>query len=336
MLYRSCRESGIVPKRLATLADAGRRRSAPPRILHLHWTDLVLFGATSEADAETRLVAFTETLDAFMAAGGRLVWTVHNVLPHESRFPDLDALVCQAIADRASAVHVMCEGTLAAVADSYTIAADKVTVIPHSSYLGIYPNRVSRSAARAELGFDDNHTVLTVFGGVRRYKGLDVLLDAFERAVAADPGLRLVIAGRPIRFADRASFAARCERHPAIYPRLRSIPASRVQVYLNAADAVLLPHSSGLNTGLVGLAYAFGRPVIAPEIGCIGVQVPPECGITFRAGRSKSLEEAMAASGSLKDPAFAAAAADRARAYPPAAMAKEFAALITRVVASSG
>ena len=186
MLYALCPNAGIEPRRLRDLSRLNDEPIAGDAVLlHLHWTHTILRDAQTGAEAEARLGRFGDTLDRFIAHGGRLLWTVHNVLPHEARFPELEAKVCQAIADRASAVHVMCEATVAATAPWYEIPKDRLAVIPHASYLGVYPNSVARGEARARLGLGRDHTVLTVFGTVRRYKGLDRLLDAFE---AVHPG----------------------------------------------------------------------------------------------------------------------------------------------------
>lgn len=336
MLYGACAERGIAPVNLSNPTFLRHARAAADLgadvVFHVHWTHKPLEGATTEGEAADRLEAFTTTLDRFVADGGRIVWTLHNVLPHEARFPEWEARVCRAIADRAAAIHVMCDATREAAAAWYEIPAERTVLIPHASYLGVYPNELGQADARARLGLDPGDTVLTVFGGLRRYKGLDVLLDAFEAASAADPRLRLVIAGRPIAFDDLDAFRARAEANPAIRARLEAVPDDEIQVYLNAADVVVLPHSRVLNSGLVGLAYAFARPVIAPRIGCVAPHVTPDTGRLFEPDDRDSLRRALAAAPGLRDERFRTAALERARAYPPAAMAADFAGMVRSIV----
>ena len=122
MLYERCPDSGIELRSLRDLSglDDGW---APGEgvLLHLHWTHTILREERNSVAAKARLGRFIDVLDRFTAAGGRLIWTVHNVLPHEARFPEVEAKVCQAIADRAAAVHVMCEATVEAAAAWYEI-----------------------------------------------------------------------------------------------------------------------------------------------------------------------------------------------------------------------
>ena len=51
--------------------------------------------------------------------------------------------------------------------------------------------------------------------------------------------------------------------------RLEFIPAEELQVYLNAADVVVLPYKDILTSGAAVLAMSFGKPVIAPKLGCV-------------------------------------------------------------------
>ena len=334
LLYGRCAAAGIEPHPIRDVLELGDSATARPTVaLHLHWTHTFLRNSGDRSEAEDRIARLKRALDRLLSDGGRIIWTVHNVLPHETSFPDLEASVCGAIAARASVVHVMCDATIEAAAPWYEIPRERTVVIPHASYLGVYPNYLSPQEARARLGLEAQHTVLTVFGGIRRYKALPALLDAFEAISARLPDLRLVIAGKPMGYAGIAALRSRREGNRAVVAHLDRVPARDVQLYLNAADALVLPHESVLNSGVVGLAHAFGRPVIAPRTGCVAQQVTAETGITFEPADRASLEQALADAGSLKAPRYRAAALKRAHAYPPDSMAADFAALVRRICA---
>jgi len=151
-------EAGLVPVGMDRLADlddpvalpalVGLRADDLQVVLHLHWLARVLRGAESEADGRERVASFFGALDAFRASGGRLVWTAHNVLPHDTAFPDVDAELRRGIVARADVVHVLSEGTVAAAAPLYAIPAEKVLHLPHPAYLGVYRDDVSDADAR--------------------------------------------------------------------------------------------------------------------------------------------------------------------------------------------
>ena len=63
-------------------------------LLHLHWLHLVLEDATTAREADKRTRRFLERVDAYRASGGRLAWTVHNILPHEARFEKAESWLC--------------------------------------------------------------------------------------------------------------------------------------------------------------------------------------------------------------------------------------------------
>ncbi|MGH7823311.1 MAG: glycosyltransferase, partial [Candidatus Binatia bacterium] len=206
----------------------------------------------------------------------------------------------------------------------YTLPADKVRVIPHPSYVGVYPADTTRDAARAALGLGAGETVLAALGAVRRYKGIGSLLDAFDAARRANPRLRLIVAGRPIRFPGFVALKRRCERNPAILSRFEGVPDEELQLYLAAADVVVLPYADVLNSGIVMLAATFGRPVIAPDCGCVGAIVGEELGIRFKPDSPGALEQALLRVDSLKDPRHADAARRFAESLAPRLVSERF------------
>src|SRR5262249_2709411 len=80
------------------------------------------------------------------------------------------------------------------------------------------------------------------------------------------PHARLVIAGRPVGPDDTLRDAAVDER---VRLHLRHVPDAEVQVFLNAADLVVLPYRAVLTSGAAMLALSFGRGIVAPRVGCL-------------------------------------------------------------------
>jgi glycosyltransferase involved in cell wall biosynthesis len=169
------------------------------------------------------------------------------------------------------------------------VAAGKVQVVPHGNFDHYVPSpRPSRAEARAALGLADDDAVALFFGYIRPYKGLDLLLDAFEAVAGAVPRARLVIAGRPHTDRDAELIHARVLTHPAssrIIFHDRYIPHREVADYFTATDLVVLPYRHIYHSGLVHLAFSFGKATVAtrvgdfPEmidVGQTGLLVPPD------------------------------------------------------------
>ncbi|PYY35806.1 glycosyltransferase [Curtobacterium sp. MCBD17_030] len=233
-------------------------------VFHMHWTAPIAQRADDDLDAaRVRLDRFRSAVDAARERGTRLVWTVHNILPHDARHLDLEVELDRYLAEVADAVHVMNVATAAAVAPHYSLDPARVVHIPHPSYQGVYPSSMTRDDARASFGLGpDDHAVLA-FGQMRPYKGLDVLVDAVRR-LPADQRPVLLLAGR-------TSDEDRVEIDRLLGDDLRAVREHDhvddvdVQRWFRAADVAVLPYRRVLNSGSLHLAASFGVPAVLPD-----------------------------------------------------------------------
>lgn len=339
LLYARLWDHGIAPVSLARFSDLGALLpvlSAGTRvILHLQWTSDVLRQAGSEAEAKDLTGQFIAGLDEFIAAGGRLTWTVHNVLPHDCRFPEAEAALQQAVADRARLIHILSRGTLDAVAGWFTIEPEKTVHVPHPHYLGSYPDVVPRDQARYDLGLLPDEIVYTLVGALQPYKGMERLLDAFD-AVRAHGGRprRLLVAGKAAEDPRTRQLLDRCLLHPHVVLRPVAIPDGEMQYYLRAADIAVLPYDRGLNSGVLLLALSFGLPVVAPENLVTGEITTPGAVRTFRPDDPGGLTKALAAADDLLTPEAREEALRIARRYDPGEIAEQFASALDDRVAA--
>lgn len=302
---------------------------------HQHWTATILGASTSSREAERACDAYLRELDELRDLGGRVIWTIHNGLPHECAFPAVERRLQQGIADRADVVHVMCEPTADLVADVVRLPPDRTQLLPHGSYVDVYPNVVDPQQARLELGLDPDDVVLLSLGGIRPYRGVDLLLDAFEEALRAEPRLRLVVAGRPGRHPSVDALRSRCRAHPRIVPYFEAVPDVDLQLFFKAADVGVFSHRSVLNSGGVLLSWSFGRPVIAPQAGCLTQQLAGGGGIGYLPDRPGALAEALRAAATLATPQARLEAHGRAMEYTHLDMARDYGRLVAGLLASS-
>jgi glycosyltransferase involved in cell wall biosynthesis len=150
------------------------------------------------------------------------------------------------------------------------VAPERVTVIPHGEY-GFFASvgaGEDRAAARGALGLGSEDEVVLFFGYVRRYKGLDLLLEAWPRVAAERPSARLLIAGDPARLGPetRAELEVRSDELGAIR-RFEYIPVDEVGRYFAAADLLAMPYRHISQSGVLYLALSLGLPVVATRVG---------------------------------------------------------------------
>lgn len=249
---------------LKSLFRYGIFLNGAPDIVHLHW--LPVFG-WRELRA-LRCLAFVVRLVLLRAHRVPLVWTIHNLLPHESRHPKLDWLLTRIVAGLSSGLIVHGRSAQREAVEMWRLKDEsRFAVIPHGNYTGNYPNEVSRAAARKKLAIEDSEVVFLFLGAVRPYKGVLELIQAFQQ-LAPDRAV-LVIAGQPLNEEFRRKIEAasaglgNVQFHPGF------VPDDQIQVYMNAADVVVLPYRHLLSSGAALLAMSFGKPCIGPAMGCL-------------------------------------------------------------------
>ena len=261
LLYRGVASHGTHVEERAELSLRWVvRNRGRVQVLHLHWPELYYRGRGGRVTARSAS-AFLAALFAARALGYRIVWTVHNALPHEHQ--GLADRLLRAVLCRTARLVVHGESARRALPGGGRRAA----VVPHGHYIDAYPHAIDETAARRRLGLGPDEQVLLCFGQLRAYKGVPELLAAF--AALRQPGVRLVIAGHPADRAVADAVTRAAARDPRIVAHLAHVDNADVQVYFEAADWVVLPYREVTTSGSALLALSFGRPVVAPRRGCL-------------------------------------------------------------------
>ncbi|MBV9748593.1 MAG: glycosyltransferase [Acetobacteraceae bacterium] len=276
----------VRPGDIAAATLAARSGQA---IFHLHWEQPAYFAGADETEAFALAESFLRALDAFRAAGGVLVWTLHNAAPHEERYPAVNAAMQRGLARRADLVHVH---NYAGATHAVILGVPEASIllVRHPSYADTYPDDITDDAARRYLGLRGEDLVFTFFGAMRGYKGLPRLMRAFDLAHAALPDTRLVLAGR----CPEPGAARVLAPTPALRLLTRQIADAEVQYVMRAADCVVLPYEAILTSGTLALAQGFGRPVIVPDLPSMEEEVTDGVnGFLYVAGSDGALAAAL-------------------------------------------
>lgn len=270
--------------------------SAVPEFLHLHWPE-EQYRWQGDGPIEARAKRFIEQLSRYKSQGSKLVWTVHNIAPHEHKENPIDLAAYQAVIDHADLIVHHCENSVSLLAKKYVVSKEThQIVIPHGHFMG-YPKGISAQAARSKLGLPADALVFLQFGQVRAYKGLDLMLSAFSKLKLKNK--HLMIAGRYScppgrnRLLDKLSINIKEKFTRRSTFHLQEVPSNDVQIYMAAANALVLTHTSGLNSGVAILGMSFDKTIIAPDIGCISQVVPRDGNYLYEAGNELALIQAM-------------------------------------------
>jgi glycosyltransferase involved in cell wall biosynthesis len=337
LTYRRFGESGIGVLPLYDREWAGSLaslRSFGVRVaLHLHWTSWVLDGAVSELDAQERVHDAIGWLDELRKAGIALIWSLHNILPHDVVYREAQVRLQQWLVDNADVVHVLNGHTVDATAHLLTIQPAKVLHGPHPNYRGAYPDFLSREQARGMLGLDPDEIVYVMVGAIKAYKGISRLLPALDQ-LPTDPPRRLLVAGKADSSVAAEQFVAECRRHARVLIDNRTVPEGDMQIYLRAADVAVLPYQQTLNSGAALLALSFGLPVVAPAVGDLAETLTEDCAELFDPGQVDGFQAALTRSDRLLGPDARLAAVARAEQFDPDVLSRALARELRRRLAA--
>lgn len=254
-------------------------------VLHLHWLAFYLppgFGP------KLNLLFSRFVIWLIGALRFRVVWTVHNVVPHRPETAD-----DQAITRRVAEVADLLLNSSAAreELEAVGVAAPNAPVIPHGNYDGIYHLSQDRQAVRASLSIAKDDPVVLFFGKIAPYKGVPELITAFRKI--ADPGVHLIIAGL-LADPDVEKELATGQPDRRITLLEGTVAEGDVAGLFAAADVVALPFRRITTSGSALLAMTLERPVIAPLQGSI-VDLPRNAGFFYDPSDPAGLESSLAA-----------------------------------------
>jgi len=203
----------------------------------------------------------------------KVVCIADNVIPHEKRFGDV--AFTKYFIKPVDRFISMSEKVLK---DLRSFTTDKpAALIPHPLYDN-FGEKISKEEARKKLNIDNGQLIMLFFGFIRKYKGLDILLDAMkliQQPATRNPKLLLLIAGE--FYDDRKAYDDQIKKlgiEEALILRTEFIPNSEVKYYLCAADVVVQPYRNATQSGVTPLAYHFEVPMIVTNVGGLPALVP--------------------------------------------------------------
>ncbi len=273
LLYSHLSDNGISNSALS-LEDLLKKMTedkavGPHVVFHLHWTDPILSTAKSREEAVLLKNQYLKCLDAYLEKGGKFIWTIHNVLPHDCKYKDVEIELQRGLVKQAHIIHLISKDSIKQINKAYSLSQDKIEVLPHGNYIGVYPNQVTRIDARKRLKISADTKVFLFLGMIRQYKGIHELINSFKKLSEKHDDIRLIIAGKLFPPFNSDDLHRLVSDSPKIYVEDRFILAGELQNFLNACDYVVIPYKKVLTSGSLVLAFSFSRPIIAPAVGSI-------------------------------------------------------------------
>ncbi|MGC2168524.1 MAG: glycosyltransferase family 4 protein [Acidimicrobiales bacterium] len=251
------------------------------RVLHIHWVFQFSLPWAKRRRWALRLMEwwFGVYLWISRALGFAIVWTAHDLLPHEQVFAN-DAHARDLLLSYTAMVIALSDSTAGALRE---LGVSNVRVIPMGSYSDPYPVSLTTSDARLSFGFADQDVVISLIGRVEPYKGADLLL----RAVAGLPEssrIKVLLAGLCTDevYLDELTGLAR-DLGARASTTFTWVPDDDLARYFQATDVAVFPFREITNSASVMLAQSFGRPIVIPNLPALR-DIPDEAAIRFEPG----------------------------------------------------
>lgn len=295
LLYSRAADSGFAIVPTLQMQHLGRVHWKGRSVLHLHWLASVLHGVATPGAATARIDGLRADMAGWRAAGHRVVWTMHNVLPHDCPFPEAEVALRQVLVEGSDAIHVLSRTSVDEAREYFALPEEKVFHIPHPSYEGWYADVDDDVSAKLELDLPAGSFTYLFFGSLQPYKGVLELVNSFLRVRERNPErkLRLVIAGKPMDPAYAAAIRDAVLDHPSIQFIPSAMEERQIQILFHGADAVVAPYRRTLNSGVAMLAASFCRPLVAPGNGGVGETFAEDPALLYTNQPGNGIVEAM-------------------------------------------
>lgn len=199
----------------------------------------------------------------------KIISITDNVIPHEKRFGD--TAFTKYFLKPVDAFVAMSKEVL----DDLKTFSNKLAIYsPHPLYDN-YGAAISRNEALASIGLPIEERYLLFFGFIRKYKGLDWLLEAMNDSRIKEQNYKLIIAGE--FYGDETLYTQLIEQYD-LNDRVKLftnfIPNNEVRNYFCAADLIVQPYKTATQSGITQIAYHFEKPMVVTNVGGLAENVP--------------------------------------------------------------
>ena len=228
--------------------------SPPPDILHVQFLAMVKW----RFPFDLWFVRFLQR------RGTRVVLTVHDLLPHDTGqrykelfvnlYAEVDAIICHSdhVAERLQL--------------EFGVPAVKIDVIPHGPFFYDLPTPRAHEIMRS-FGLEDSQSLFLFQGLIFPYKGVDLLLDAWQLVEATTPEAVLVIAGTGSpELLDRLQLQVQTLNLQRVHLQFRFISPEELVTLYRAADVVVYPYRAVTTSGALATGLSLSKTIIASDL----------------------------------------------------------------------
>jgi glycosyltransferase involved in cell wall biosynthesis len=234
-----------------------------PRVLHILWNN------KCELIDRTLLMLF------YRLCGRKLVLTAHNInqARRDSTDTFLNRITLRTQYQLTNQIFVHTRQMKQELCTVFGVPEEAVTVISYGINNAVPNAGLTCGEAKQRAGVGDDERTILFFGGIKAYKGLEYLVEAFQQLSLIRPNYRLIIAGERKKGAEEYFDVIQrrimsTPAHARVIQKIQYIADEDTEMYFKAADVIALPYKQIYQSGILFLAYSFGLPAVATDVGC--------------------------------------------------------------------
>jgi glycosyltransferase involved in cell wall biosynthesis len=199
----------------------------------------------------------------------KVIAIVDNMIPHEKRIGD--TAFTKYFAASVDGFLTMSEKVKK---DVQLFSSKPIIISPHPIF-DYFGSTISKEEARNQLNIPNEQNLILFFGFIRKYKGLDILLNAMASEKMISKNIHLMIVGE---FYEDAKPYHELVQTLGIQDRVQIIeafiPDNEVKKYVCSADFIIQPYRNATQSGVTPLAYHFEKPMLVTNVGGLADTVP--------------------------------------------------------------
>lgn len=233
-------------------------------VIHIHWPELYLnshYFLKALINSSVLLLC----LGFAKICGKKIIWTVHNLQPHQIRYRRLNRIFWSLYLHLVDGIISLsrCNEELFFKQFQWLKKLPSIA-IHHGLYKGFYSDSISQAQARQQLSIGPEQQVCLFIGQIKTYKNIDRLIELFNNTAQLMNKV-LIIAGKFESDSYFNKIRAQAQGNPNIIIHNSYIPGDELQLYFRAADLCILPFKNIFNSGSVLLSISFDTPVLVPD-----------------------------------------------------------------------
>lgn len=199
----------------------------------------------------------------------RRIAQLHNIIPHEPK--PMDRWFSKYFTGAVDGFLALSQSVLD---DLHSFDKKKPTALnPHPIYDN-FGEIIPKEKARKALGLDTQRPVILFFGFVRKYKGLDLLLEAMADKGLKEKNVLLVVAGEFYESTDEYMQIIQNNQLENVILHNKFIDDKEVALYFSACDMVVQPYRSATQSGVTQIGYHFEKPMLVTDVGGLSEIIP--------------------------------------------------------------